>query len=111
MFFIVNERFGLLQLNTRKIILLTLIIAMSLGLIWEGMEIAADMLVDLRAADDINDTMLDLVMDAVGGTAAALLAVRGHRDGTLQRTSSEFGSGLDGLFNWLASIKRRPISQ
>lgn len=111
MFFIVNERLGLVQLNTRKIILLTLIIAMSLGLIWEGMEIAADMLVDLRAADDINDTMLDLVMDAVGGTVAALLAVRWHRDGTLHRMSSEFGSGLDGLFNWLASIKRRPISQ
>ena len=111
LFFIVNERLGFLQLNARKIILITMVIAMSLGLIWEGMEIAADMLVDLRAADDINDTMLDLVMDVVGGMAAALLAVRWHRDGTLQRTSSEFGSGLDGLFSWLASIMKRPVTQ
>ena len=108
--FIVNERLGFLQLNARKIIIITMIIAMSLGLIWEGMEIAADMLVDLRAADDINDTLLDLVMDAAGGLAAALLAVRWHKDGTLKRTSSEFGSGLDGLFAWLASIMRRPVA-
>lgn len=111
MFFIVNERLGFLQLNARKIILITMVIAMSLGLIWEGMEIAADMLVDLRAADDINDTMLDLVMDVFGGLAAALLAVRWHRDGTLQRTSSEFGSGMDGLFEWLANIMKRPVTQ
>jgi len=111
MFFIVNERLGSMQLNARKIIIITMIIAMSLGLIWEGMEIAADVLVDLRAAEDINDTMLDLVMDAVGGLAAALLAVRWHRDGTLQRTSSEFGSGMDNLFVWLASIKERPVAQ
>ncbi len=111
MFFIVNERLGSMQLNARKIIIITMIIAMSLGLIWEGMEIAADMLVDLRAAEDINDTMLDLVMDAVGGLAAALIAVRWHRDGTLQRTSSEFGSGMDGLFAWLARFKERPVAQ
>jgi hypothetical protein len=111
MFFIVNERLGSMQLNARKIIIITMIIAMSLGLIWEGMEIAADILVDLRAAEDINDTMLDLVMDAVGGLAAALLAVRWHRDGTLQRTSSEFGSGMDGLFAWLARFKERPVAQ
>jgi FlaA1/EpsC-like NDP-sugar epimerase len=111
LFFIVNERLGFMKLNARKIILITMVIAMSLGLIWEGMEIAADMLVDLRAADDINDTMLDLVMDVVGGMAAALLAVRWHRDGTLQRTSSEFGSGMDGLFDWLASIMKRPVTQ
>jgi hypothetical protein len=111
LFFIVNERLGFVKLNARKIILITMIIAMSLGLIWEGMEIAADMLVDLRAADDINDTMLDLVMDVVGGMAAALLAVRWHKDGTLQRTSAEFGSGLDGVFRWLAGVLRRPIAQ
>ncbi len=111
MFFIVNERMGSMQLSTGKIIIITMFIAMSLGLIWEGMEIAADMLVDLRAADDINDTMLDLVMDAVGGMAAALLAVRWHRDGTLHRTSSEFGSGMDGLFAWLARIKERPVTE
>ncbi len=110
-FVLVNERLKMIELTPAKIVIITMVIAMSLGLIWEGMEMAADALVDLRAADNIDDTLLDLVMDAVGGLAAALLAVRWHKDGTLQRTTSEFGGGLDGLFDWMSSVLRRPVAQ
>jgi hypothetical protein len=111
LFALVNARRVLVDLTPARIIVITMVIAMSLGLIWEGMEMAADILVDLRAADDINDTLLDLVMDAIGGLAAALLLVRWHKDGTLLRTTSEFGAGIGRLEEYLSNLSRRPVSR
>jgi len=85
LFFVANHHWGLMRMTPARIVLVTMVIAMSLGLLWEGMEWAADKLFDIRAQDGIGDTLMDLVMDAVGGMAAALLAVRWARNGTLDR--------------------------
>jgi hypothetical protein len=108
---LVNSHMDLFEMTPARIFMVTMVIAMSLGLLWEGMEWAADRLFDIRAQDGLADTLLDLVMDAVGGVAAALLAVRWHRDGTIQRTTSEFGEGVDRFFDRFTSLSGVPVSQ
>lgn len=83
LFFIADHHWDLVRLTPARVVLVTMVIAMSLGFLWEGMEWAADKLFDIRAQDGIADTLMDLVMDAVGGMAAAILAVRWVRNGTL----------------------------
>lgn len=87
--YMVNNQWGSMKMTPGMVVLLTMVIAMSLGLSWEGMEWAADKMFDIRAQDGIADTLMDLVMDAVGGMAAALLAVRWVRNGTLARMTSD----------------------
>ncbi len=89
LFFIANHHWDLVRLTPARVVLVTMVVAMSLGLAWEGMEWAADKLFDIRAQDGIADTVMDLVMDAVGGLAAALLALRWVANGTLSRMTAD----------------------
>jgi len=89
LFYMVNHHWGSLRMTPGMVVLVTMVLAMSLGLIWEGMEWAADKMFDIRAQDGMGDTLMDLVMDAIGGIAAALLAVRWVRNGTLARMTED----------------------
>ncbi|UCC93136.1 MAG: hypothetical protein JSW25_00195 [Thermoplasmata archaeon] len=92
--FIANHQWAFMTMTPGRVILVTMVIAMSLGFIWEGMEWAADKLFDIRAQDGIADTLMDLVMDAVGGLAASLLAVRWVANGTLEGMTKDLSRVL-----------------
>ena len=89
LFYMANHHWDIMRMTPARMVLVTMIIAMSLGFLWEGMEWAADRLFDIRAQDGIADTLGDLVMDAVGGLAAAMLAVRWVGNGTLDRMTTD----------------------
>lgn len=93
--YMANHHWGIMRMTPARIVLVTMVIAMSLGFIWEGMEWAADKMFDIRAQDGIGDTLMDLVMDAVGGMAAALLAVRWTRNGTMARMTADISGVLN----------------
>ncbi len=95
LFFMANHHWGIMRMTPTRVVLVTMVIAMSLGFLWEGMEWAADKLFDIRAQDGIGDTLMDLVMDAVGGMAAALLAVRWAQNGTLARMTADISRVLN----------------
>lgn len=92
--YLANHHWGFMRMAPSMVVLTTMVIAMTLGFAWEGMEWAADRLFDIRAQDGISDTVMDLVMDAVGGLAASVLAVRWVGNGTLARMTSELGEVL-----------------
>ena len=94
--FLADHRWGLIRMTPGMVVMVTMVVAMSLGFAWEGMEWAADRLFAIRAQDGISDTLTDLVMDAIGGMAAALLAVRWVGNGTLSRMTSDLGRVLFG---------------
>ncbi len=94
--FLANEYWNFMVLTPARVVLVTMVIAMSLGFIWEGMEWTADKLFAIRAQDGAADTVLDLVMDAVGGLAAALLAVRWVGNGTLTRMTTDISKVISG---------------
>lgn len=92
--YLANNHWGLMRMTPAMVVMATMVIAMAMGFAWEGMEWAADRLFAIRAQDGISDTVMDLVMDAVGGLAAAVLAVRWVGNGTLARMTSELGAVL-----------------
>jgi hypothetical protein len=92
--YLANHHWGLMRMTPGMVVMATMVIAMAMGFAWEGMEWAADRLFAIRAQDGISDTVMDLVMDAVGGLAAAVLAVRWVGNGTLERMTSELGAVL-----------------
>jgi hypothetical protein len=92
--YLANHHWGFMRMTPGRVVLVTMVIAMTLGFAWEGMEWAADRLFAIRAQDGISDTVMDLVMDAVGGLVAAVLAVRWVGNGTLARMTSELGQVL-----------------
>ena len=94
--FLANDHLDFMVMTPARVVLVTMVIAMSLGFIWEGMEWSADRMFGIRAQDGTADTVLDLVMDAVGGMAAALLAVRWVGNGTLTRMTTDIGRVLSG---------------
>ena len=71
--YVVHEFEGDIVNNTKKVLFDVVIITIALGVVWELLEWGTDMLFDLSSQVSLDDTMLDLVADTMGGIVMAFI--------------------------------------
>ncbi len=71
--YVVHEFEGDIVNNTKKVLFDIIIITIALGVIWELLEWGTDILFHLTSQVSLDDTMLDLVADTLGGIVMAFI--------------------------------------
>lgn len=71
--YVVHEFEGDIVNNTKKVLFDIIIITVALGVLWEFLEWGTDLLFDLSSQVSLDDTMLDLIADTLGGIVMAFI--------------------------------------
>lgn len=71
--YVVHEFEGDIVNNTKKVLFDIIIITIALGVLWELMEWGTDMFFGLGSQVNLDDTMLDLVADTLGGIVMSII--------------------------------------
>jgi hypothetical protein len=66
-------------------------ITMASGVVWEFAEWAAGTLLDINFQLGLEDTMMDLLVDTIGGTAMAMVGINLVKEGKLQEMTEDLG--------------------
>ena len=71
--YVIHEFEGDIVNNKKKVLFDIIIITIALGVIWELMEWSTDILFGLGSQVDLDDTMLDLIADTLGGVVMSII--------------------------------------
>jgi len=71
--YVIHEFEGDIVNNKKKVLFDIIIITIALGVLWELMEWSTDMFFGLGSQVDLDDTMLDLVADTLGGIVMSFI--------------------------------------
>ncbi len=74
----------------QKIFFDVIVVTMALGVVWEFLEWTSDILFDLNAQPSLQDTMLDLLADTLGGILMAFIGIYLIRKGILKNLTKDF---------------------
>jgi putative Mn2+ efflux pump MntP len=72
---------------------------MAMGVIWEFLEWISDILFDLNAQPSLQDTMLDLLADTIGGVLMAFIGLYLIRKGILRNLTKDFKEYIHSNFD------------
>lgn len=84
-----------ITMDLKAIMFFTVVFAMALGVMWEIIEWTSDVVFGTQEQHGLDDTMMDMVMDTIGGMIAALLGARAIKNGTLLRMTADFGRQIE----------------
>lgn len=74
----------------QKIFFDVIVVTMAMGVVWEFLEWISDILFDLNAQPNLQDTMLDLLADTIGGVVMAVVGLYLIRKGVLRDLTKDF---------------------
>ena len=95
--YVLHEYEGNIADNHKKVLFDIIIITIALGVVWEFFEWGTDVVFGLESQVSLDDTMLDLFSDFLGGVFMSLLGYALIKRGVLQRIAKNIKNQLDEL--------------
>jgi hypothetical protein len=95
--YVVHEFKGNIVNNKMKVLFDVIIITIALGVVWELLEWSTDGLFSWSSQVSLDDTMLDLLADALGGICMSLIGYVLIKRGVMQRIAKKIKYQLDEL--------------
>jgi uncharacterized membrane protein YjdF len=93
--YIIHEFEGTIVNNTIKVLFDVIIITISFGVLWELLEWSTDALFGWNSQVSLDDTMLDLLADSLGGLFMVIIGYLLIRRGVLQKIAKNIKYQLD----------------
>ena len=97
--FILHEFEGDMVNNTRKVLFDIIIITVALGVLWELMEWSTDYFFGWTSQVNLDDTMLDLLADTLGGLFMAAIGYGLIKRKVMDRLAKNIKTQLDCLMH------------
>jgi uncharacterized membrane protein YjdF len=97
--YLIHEYEGDIVNNKKKVLFDVIIITISLGVVWEFMEWITDALFGLGSQVDLDDTMLDLLADALGGLSMSIIGYGLIKRGILEQMAKNIKYQIDRRFS------------
>ena len=93
--YVVHEFEGDIVNNKKKVLFDIIIITIALGVVWEIMEWSTDALFGLGSQVNLDDTMLDLIADTLGGVCMSLIGYGLITRGVMQKMAKNIKNQLE----------------
>ena len=93
--YILNEYWGGLQVDKYGTAFVVIITTMAMGVIWEFREWSADAIFGMQTQLSLEDTMTDLLVNALGGVFIAIVGIRLLKNGALKEMTKDLGERVD----------------
>jgi hypothetical protein len=97
--YVIHEYEGTIVNNTIKVLFDVIIITIAFGVFWELLEWSTDALFGWSSQVSLDDTMLDLLADALGGLFMVMIAYLLIRRGVLEKIAKNIKYQLDKTIN------------
>ncbi|KAF5430469.1 hypothetical protein C5S36_12960 [Candidatus Methanophagaceae archaeon] len=89
--YILNEYWGGLQADKYGTAFVVIITTVAMGVVWEFREWSADALFGMQTQLSLEDTMTDLLVNALGGVFIAIVGIRLLKNGALKEMTKDLG--------------------
>lgn len=93
--YILSEYWGGLQADKYGTAFVVIITTVAMGVIWEFREWSADALFGMQTQLSLEDTMTDLLVNALGGVFIAIVGIRLLKNGALKEMTKDLGERVD----------------
>ena len=93
--YILNEYWGGLQVDKYGTAFIVIITTVAMGVIWEFREWSADAIFGMQTQLSLEDTMTDLLVNALGGFFIAIVGIRLLKNGALKAMTKDLGERVD----------------
>jgi len=93
--YILNEYWGGLQADKYGTAFVVIITTVAMGVVWEFREWSADALFGMQTQLSLEDTMTDLLVNALGGVFIAIVGIRLLKNGALKAMTKDLGERVD----------------
>jgi hypothetical protein len=93
--YILNEYWGGLQADKYGTAFVVIITTVAMGVVWEFREWSADALFGMQTQLSLEDTMTDLLVNALGGVFIAIVGIRLLKNGALKEMTKDLGERVD----------------
>lgn len=89
--YLLNKHWDGLFIHVYAMAFAVVVVTMASGIVWEFAEWAADMLLGMNFQLCLEDTMMDLLVDTIGGTAMAMVGINLVKEGKLHEMTDDLG--------------------
>jgi len=93
--YILSEYWGGLQADKYGTAFVVIITTMAMGVVWEFREWSADAIFGMQTQLSLEDTMTDLLVNALGGVFIAIVGIRLLKNGALKEMTQDLGERVD----------------
>jgi len=93
--YILNEYWGGLQVDKYGTAFVVIITTVAMGVVWEFREWSADAIFGMQTQLSLEDTMTDLLVNALGGVFIAIVGIRLLKNGALKEMTKDLGERVD----------------
>lgn len=93
--YILNEYWDGLQADKYGTAFIVIITTVAMGVIWEFREWSADAIFGMQTQLSLEDTMTDLLVNALGGFFIAIVGIRLLKNGALKAMTKDLGERVD----------------
>lgn len=93
--YILSEYWGGLQADKYGTAFVVIITTVAMGVVWEFREWSADALFGMQTQLSLEDTMTDLLVNALGGVFIAIVGIRLLKNGALKEMTKDLGERVD----------------
>jgi len=93
--YILSEYWGGLQADKYGTAFVVIITTMAMGVVWEFREWSADAIFGMQTQLSLEDTMTDLLVNALGGVFIAIVGIRLLKNGALKEMTKDLGERVD----------------